>query len=82
MADEEIEVTVPKWGLTMTEVVVLEWLKAVGDSVSSGDALCSVETEKIDADLEAASDGVLSEIRVAEGETAAVGEVVAIITSG
>jgi pyruvate dehydrogenase E2 component (dihydrolipoamide acetyltransferase) len=82
MADQQVEVTIPKWGLTMTEVVVLEWLKAVGDTVTSGEALCSVEAEKIDADLEATADGVLTEIKVAEGETVAVGDVVAIITPG
>jgi pyruvate dehydrogenase E2 component (dihydrolipoamide acetyltransferase) len=81
MATDLVEVTVPKWGLTMKEIVVIEWVKAVGDQVRSGDALCSVEAEKIEADLEATSDGVLNEIRVAEGETAKVGEVVAVISA-
>jgi pyruvate/2-oxoglutarate dehydrogenase complex dihydrolipoamide acyltransferase (E2) component len=81
MSEKLVEVTVPKWGLTMTEVVVIEWVKQIGDEVSRGDALCSVEAEKIDADLEATADGVLREIRVQEGDSAQVGEVVAVIGS-
>jgi pyruvate dehydrogenase E2 component (dihydrolipoamide acetyltransferase) len=79
VAEDVVEVTVPKWGLTMTEVVVHEWVKEVGDQVERGEALCTVEAEKIEADLESTAAGVLREIAVPAGGTAKVGEVVAVI---
>ena len=49
----------PKWGLSMTEGRVLDWLVEEGAEVSPGDELCEVETEKITGAVEAAASGVL-----------------------
>src|SRR5262245_58572392 len=73
------EITLPKLSDTMDEGKVLRWLKRVGDSVAPGDVIAEVETDKADMEVEAADGGVLSEIRVKEGETAAVGAVLAVL---
>jgi pyruvate dehydrogenase E2 component (dihydrolipoamide acetyltransferase) len=49
----------PKWGLSMTEGRVLDWLVEEGAEVSPGDELCEVETEKITGAVEAAASGIL-----------------------
>jgi pyruvate dehydrogenase E2 component (dihydrolipoamide acetyltransferase) len=49
----------PKWGLSMTEGRVLDWLVEEGASVSAGDELCEVETEKITGAVEATASGIL-----------------------
>ena len=49
----------PKWGLSMTEGRVLDWLAEEGAEVNPGDELCEVETEKITGAVEAAASGVL-----------------------
>ena len=63
------EVLMPKLGLTMTEGTIDEWKKKVGDSVSKGEILFSVETDKLTNDVEAEADGVLLAITVPAGET-------------
>jgi pyruvate/2-oxoglutarate dehydrogenase complex dihydrolipoamide acyltransferase (E2) component len=72
-----IDVTLPKWGATMQEATVTKWLVAAGDSVSEGDAIAQIETEKVDADLESPATGVVAEILVAAGMTVPVGELLA-----
>jgi pyruvate/2-oxoglutarate dehydrogenase complex dihydrolipoamide acyltransferase (E2) component len=67
----------PKWGMSMQEGVLTEWLVAVGDQVTEGQALASVETEKVDAEIEAPQDGTVSEILVEAGATVEVGTVIA-----
>ena len=63
------ELLMPKLGLTMTEGTIDEWKKNVGDTVSKGDILYSVETDKLTNDVEADTDGVLLKIVVPAGET-------------
>jgi pyruvate/2-oxoglutarate dehydrogenase complex dihydrolipoamide acyltransferase (E2) component len=72
-------VYLPKWGLTMTEGTVVNWLKQVGDRVTEGEDLVEVETEKVLNVLPAPISGVLAEIRVAAGETVDVGAELALI---
>ena len=52
----------PKWGMNMVEATVVEWLKAVGERVEAGEALLNVETDKVEATVEAPVSGVLTEI--------------------
>ena len=73
------ELVMPKFGLTMTEGLLTEWLVEEGDAFSSGQPLFSVETEKVVNEVVAESDGVLTRILLAVGETAPVGTTVAII---
>ena len=70
----------PQLGETVTEGTIIRWLKSVGDVVAVDDALFEVSTDKVDAEVPSAWAGVLREIRVAEGETVAVGVPLAVIT--
>ncbi|NCN05161.1 MAG: 2-oxo acid dehydrogenase subunit E2 [Spirochaetales bacterium] len=64
---------------TMEEGTILKWSMQVGDSVSTGDVLCEVETDKASMEYESAQEGVLLSIIVPEGGGAKVGDVIAII---
>ncbi|MCJ7670652.1 MAG: hypothetical protein MUP67_01225, partial [Acidimicrobiia bacterium] len=69
----------PQLGETVTEGTITRWLKQVGDPVSADEPLFEVSTDKVDSEVPAPSSGVLSEIRIAEGDTAQVGAVLAVI---
>ena len=73
------EITMPKFGLTMTEGTVTKWLKSVGDKVSKGEAVLEVETEKITNVVESPADGILKEQIAAEGEVYPISAVLGII---
>ena len=73
MADLEL----PRLADTLVEGTVSRWLKRPGDAVRKGEAVVEVETDKVNTELESPADGVLSEVLVAEGETVAVGHVLA-----
>ena len=75
-----MDVTLPKWGMTMQEATVSEWLVAVGDTVTEGQPIVRIESDKVEADVESPGNGTVSEIVVAEGEDAEVGSVIARIT--
>ena len=72
-----MDVTMPKWGMSMQEGVLTEWLVAVGDTVSEGQPLATVETEKVDAEVEAPGAGVVAELLVEAGSEVEVGAVIA-----
>jgi pyruvate/2-oxoglutarate dehydrogenase complex dihydrolipoamide acyltransferase (E2) component len=76
-----MDVMLPKWGMTMQEGTISAWHVAAGDTVNEGDVLATVETDKVDADLEAPASGVLDEIMVEAGSTVEVGSVIARIRS-
>ncbi len=69
----------PKLSDTMTEGVVAEWTKKVGDKVSSGEVLAEIETDKATMEFESFYDGVLLHIGVEKGKTAPVNAILAII---
>src|SRR5688572_4732928 len=66
---------------TMEEGQLVRWLKQEGDAVSEGDVLAEIETDKATMELVARGSGVLQGIRVREGQTAPVGEVIAVIAA-
>ncbi len=72
-------VRMPKLSDTMTEGVVAEWHKKVGDAVSEGDLLAEIETDKATMEFESFYDGVLLYIGVEKGQAAPVNSVLAII---
>src|SRR5688572_10551786 len=73
------EVKVPAAGESITEVLVAEWLKAEGDTVRQDEPLVTLETDKAALDLPAPASGVLTRILKPRGQTARVGEVIAIL---
>lgn len=72
-------VLMPKLSDTMTEGVVAEWHKKVGDQVESGELLAEIETDKATLEFESFYDGVLLHIGIQKGESAPVNNVLAII---
>ena len=76
------EVLMPKLSDTMEEGKIIRWLKHRGDKVAIGDILAEVETDKANMEIEAFDEGVLTEIRTAEGEAAPVGGVIAVLGDG
>jgi pyruvate dehydrogenase E2 component (dihydrolipoamide acetyltransferase) len=75
------EITMPQLGLTMERGSVVDWLVREGDSISAGQEILSVETDKSVVAVEAPQDGILARILVAEGETVPVGASLAIGTA-
>ena len=69
----------PKLSDTMTEGVVAEWTKKVGDKVKSGEVLAEIETDKATMEFESFYDGVLLHIGVEKGKAAPVNSILAII---
>lgn len=74
-----MDVLMPQLGETVAEGKIKVWFKAVGDKVAPGDNLFEIETDKVSMEVPAISAGVISEIRVPEGEIAPVGAIVAVI---
>jgi pyruvate/2-oxoglutarate dehydrogenase complex dihydrolipoamide acyltransferase (E2) component len=74
---ERVAVVLPKWGMSMTEATVVEWRKAVGDRVAEGDALVLVETDKVEAVVEAPATGTLVAVHAAVDEDVEVGALLA-----
>jgi len=72
-------VRMPKLSDTMTEGVVAEWHKKVGDTVESGELLAEIETDKATMEFESFQDGVLLHIGVDKGATAPVDSILAIL---
>jgi pyruvate dehydrogenase E2 component (dihydrolipoamide acetyltransferase) len=76
-ATQVVDVKMPRLSDSMEEATILQWLKQQGDSVKRGEPLVEVETDKATMVYEAEFAGVLEEIVVADGETAALGAVIA-----
>ena len=72
-------IRMPKMSDTMTEGVIAEWHKKVGDTVKSGDVLAEVETDKATMDLEAYDEGTLLYIGVEKGQSVPIDAVIAVV---
>jgi len=76
-----MDVLMPQLGETVAEGRVTKWFKSAGDKVAPGDNLFEIETDKVSMEVPATEAGVLAEVRVAAGEVAPVGAVVAVIAA-
>ena len=76
-----VNVVLPALGESVTEGTVTRWLKNVGDSVSLDEAIVEISTDKVDTELPSPVAGVITEIKVSQDQVAAVGAVLAVISS-
>jgi pyruvate dehydrogenase E2 component (dihydrolipoamide acetyltransferase) len=74
--------TMPKWGLSMTEGRIDVWLKQPGDRVEKGEEVLDVETDKISSSVEAPFSGVLRRVLALSDETLPVGALLGIVVEG
>lgn len=68
-------------GMNMEEATIVKWHKQPGQSFKSGDPLYEIETEKVNQEIAATSDGTIIEIYVREGEIVKVGGQVCAVDS-
>src|SRR5438309_10166537 len=73
------DVVMPQMGESIAEGTIVRWIKKVGDKVDRDEPLFEISTDKVDAEIPSPAAGVVSEIRVKEGETVAVNSIVAVI---
>lgn len=73
-------VSIPQLTWYMREGKIIQWYKSVGEEVKKGEIICEIETDESFAELSAPTDGVLSQILVESGNTAAVHIPIAVIT--
>jgi pyruvate dehydrogenase E2 component (dihydrolipoamide acetyltransferase) len=72
-------VVMPQMGESIAEGTIVRWIKKVGDTIDRDEPLFEISTDKVDAEIPSPAAGVLTEIKVKEGETVAVNSVVATI---
>ena len=73
------KITVPTLGESVTEATVSKWLKSQGDKVVADEPIVELETDKVNVEVPAPSNGVLGTINVKEGETVNVGSLLGTI---
>lgn len=76
------EVRIPEIGESVTEALILRWIKQPGEAIGRDDPLVELETDKVTVEMPCPVAGVLSEIVCAEGETVPIGAVIARIEEG
>jgi pyruvate dehydrogenase E2 component (dihydrolipoamide acetyltransferase) len=76
------EITMPRLSDSMEEGTILKWLVAEGDEVKRGQPIAEIETDKANMTYETDTDGTVSELVAQEGDTLAIGEVIARIGEG
>src|SRR5918995_6837572 len=73
------QVIMPKLSPTMEEGQISRWLKKEGDKVSMGEPLAEIDTDKATMEMQALANGVLRKILINEGESAPLGQLIAVI---
>jgi 2-oxoglutarate dehydrogenase E2 component (dihydrolipoamide succinyltransferase) len=77
-----VQITVPALGESVVEATIARWLKQEGDAVKAGEAVVALETDKVDLEVPAEKDGVLSKITRQAGEDVQIGDVLGLIEEG
>jgi len=77
MIDSLVKVTLPEMGESVTEGSIVEWRKKVGEWVDEGETLVDVTTDKVDVEVPSTAAGVITALHGGEGDTVAVGTVLA-----
>ena len=72
-------IVVPEMGESIVDARIAKWLKREGDSVSAGEALVELETDKIDVEVSAPEGGVLQKITRGPGDDVKIGEVIGVV---
>jgi 2-oxoglutarate dehydrogenase E1 component len=80
--EQVVDIVMPAMGESVSEGVVLEWAKQVGDSVEADDTIVEISTDKVDAEVPAPASGTVTEILAQPGETVTVGQVIGRIAAG
>lgn len=75
------EVVMPQMGADMEEGTIVRWLKQEGEAVERGDTIAEIETDKANVEIEAFESGTFRKVLANEGDTVAVGTIIAIIAS-
>jgi pyruvate dehydrogenase E2 component (dihydrolipoyllysine-residue acetyltransferase) len=73
------KVIMPKLSPTMEEGQISRWLKKEGDKVSMGEPLAEIDTDKATMEMQALGNGVLRKILIGEGQSAPLGQLIAVI---
>src|ERR1700726_196874 len=76
------DVVMPQMGESIAEGTIVRWIKKVGDKVDRDEPLFEISTDKVDAEIPSPVAGIVTEIRVKEGDTVPVNSVVAVIGQG
>lgn len=74
-----VDVTLPSLGESVTEGIITQWFKKVGDNVARDEPLFEVSTDKVDSEMPSPAAGVLTQILAEEGDTVETGSRVAVI---
>jgi pyruvate/2-oxoglutarate dehydrogenase complex dihydrolipoamide acyltransferase (E2) component len=81
-AAETVDIVMPAMGESVSEGVVLEWAKQVGDAVEADETIVDISTDKVDAEVPAPASGTVTEILANAGDTVTVGQVLARMSAG
>src|ERR1700691_836283 len=73
------DVIMPQMGESIFEGTITKWLKKPGDRVEGDEPLFEISTDKVDAEIPSPASGVLSEVKIAEGNTVQINTVVGVI---
>ncbi|CAA9484532.1 MAG: Dihydrolipoamide succinyltransferase component (E2) of 2-oxoglutarate dehydrogenase complex / 2-oxoglutarate dehydrogenase E1 component, partial [uncultured Solirubrobacteraceae bacterium] len=78
----DVEITMPQMGESVTEGVILEWLKQPGDAIEADETIVEISTDKVDAEVPSPAAGTMGEILAQAGDTVTVGQVIARMSAG
>jgi len=77
-----VDIVMPAMGESVSEGVVLEWAKQVGDAIEADETIVEISTDKVDAEVPAPASGTVTEILAQAGDTVTVGQVIGRMAAG